>query len=136
MGASSLRHFLAQTQRRVRQREMSAAQLHDYGRDGWLAPVCVQLLPSIFLSDERGGRQRTVVRCAAIPPTTVNLPLKVTSLDTADGLGKIAESSLGNAPTNNDTTPHPPSPTSPPPPLCIPPCGRCAHFFILTYSLE
>lgn len=65
MGASSLRHFLAQTQRRVRQREMSAAQLHDYGRDGWLAPVCVQLLPSIFLSDERGGRQRTVVRCAA-----------------------------------------------------------------------
>lgn len=98
MCASSLRHFLAQTQRRARRREMSAAQLHDYGRDGWLAPVCVQLLPSIFLSDERGGRQRTVVRCAAIPPPTVNLPLKVTSLDTRDGFGKNRRELVGQRP--------------------------------------
>lgn len=39
--------------------------VRDYGRDGWLGPVHVQLLLSIFLSDERGERQHPVICCAA-----------------------------------------------------------------------
>lgn len=102
--------------------------------DGWLPSASNCLRPFFFLTNGEGGS--ALSSAAPLPPTTVNLPLKVTSLDTRDGSGKkkIAESSLGNAPTNNDTAPQPPPPS--PPPLCIPPCGRCAHFCILTYSLE
>lgn len=39
--------------------------MHNYGRDGWLSPARAQLLPSIFLSDERGERQHPVICCVA-----------------------------------------------------------------------
>lgn len=85
-----------------------SGSVHDYGWDGWLGPVCVQLLPSIFLSDERGERQHTVICCAATADNSKSPPQShLPSSEMAwggscrDKKGKNVVNLLGNAPADN-----------------------------------
>lgn len=58
-------HLPAPAQLERRQRWNVNGFVHNYGRDGWPGPVRAQLLPSIFLGDERGARQHPVICYAA-----------------------------------------------------------------------
>lgn len=109
-----------------------SGSVHDYGRDGWLGPVCVQLFPSIFLSDERGERQHTVICCDATAdnsksPAQSHLPSsKMARGGSCQGRkGKNVVNLFGNAPADNHMSHATVEPTTQ---------GRA--YFTLTYSLE
>lgn len=109
-----------------------SGSVHDYGRDGWLGPVCVRLLPSIFLSDERGERQHTVICCAATAdnsksPAQSHLPSSEMARGGScrDRKGENVVNLLGDAPEDNHM-PH----------AAVESTRRGCAYFTLTYSLE
>lgn len=106
--------------------------VRDYGRDGWLGPVHVQLLLSIFLSDERGERQRPVICCAATADNSKS-PAQSHPPSLRDGSGRYSLQWKGDC-SELDST-HPQHIDTRPTLLLILPCGDM-HISLLPILLS